>query len=74
MCRNRIQLMEGRMIGFKTGPGLLVHILIVTMVNALCLPLFYRWTGSILYAFFISVGVLAVYGAIASHILSGFKR
>ena len=62
------------MIGLRAGPALLVHILIVTMINALCFPLFYRWSGSILYAFFISVGALAVYGAIASQILRRSKR
>ena len=47
------------------GPRLLVHILIVTMVNAFFFPVFYRWSGSILYAFLISVVVLCVYGLIS---------
>ena len=52
------------MSGFFKGPTLLVHILIVTMANALVFPLFYQWTGSILYAFLVSVGALCVYGLV----------
>lgn len=46
------------------GPPLVVHILIATMVNAFFFPLIFDWTGSILYAFLVSVAVLAVYGLI----------
>jgi small neutral amino acid transporter SnatA (MarC family) len=53
---------KGTMTGFFKGPSLLVHILIAAMVNALAFPLFYRWAGSILYAFLISVCVLCMYG------------
>ena len=53
------------MTGWSKGPSLLVHILIAAMLNALCFPIFYHWTGAILYAFLISVGVLCVYGMIA---------
>ena len=52
------------MTGFYAGPRLLVHILIIAMVNALFFPFFYRWSGSILYAFLISVGVLCAYGLV----------
>ncbi len=52
------------MTGFFKGPPLLVHILVATMANALVFPLFYHWTGSILYAFLISVCVLCVYGLV----------
>lgn len=52
------------MTGFSTGPRLLVHLLIITMANALVFPIFYRWSGSILYAFLISVGALCAYGLI----------
>ena len=50
---------------FHAGPRLLVHILVITMVNALFFPILYQWIGSILYAFLISVGILCVYGVIA---------
>jgi hypothetical protein len=46
------------------GPPLVVHILIATMLNALCFPLIYRWTGAILYAFLVSVCLLGIYGLI----------
>ena len=59
------------MTGFFKGPPLLVHILIATMVNAMAFRLFYQWTGSILYAFLISVGVLCVYGLVVGWL---FKR
>jgi hypothetical protein len=52
------------MTGLFKGPPLLVHILIAAMANALVFPLFYQWTGSILYAFLISVGVLCGYGLV----------
>lgn len=44
------------------GPPLVVHIMIAAMVNAFFLPLIVDWTGSILYAFLVSVALLAVYG------------
>lgn len=44
------------------GPPLVVHILIATMVDACLFPLFLDWTGSILYAFLVSVAFLAIYG------------
>lgn len=44
------------------GPPLVVHILIATMVNALVFPFIYHWTGAILYAFLVSVGMLGIYG------------
>jgi len=59
------------MTGLFKGPPLLVHILIATMANALVFPLFYQWTGSILYAFLISVGVLCGYGLVVVWL---FKR
>lgn len=59
---------------FSAGPTLLVHVLIVTMVNALCFPFFYRWSGSILYAFFISVGFLCIYGVIACRLSTSRRR
>ena len=46
------------------GPPLVVHILIAAMVNALFFPLIYHWTGAILYAFLVSVGLLGIYGLI----------
>jgi hypothetical protein len=61
------------MTGFSAGPRLLVHILIIAMVNALCFPFFYRWSGSILYAFLISVGVLCAYGLVARRLLGRRK-
>ena len=62
------------MVNLPAGPPLLVHIMIVCMVNALCFPMFYRWSGSILYAFLISVGVLSVYGVIANRLFRNRKR
>ena len=50
---------------FFSGPSLLVHILIIAMVNALFFPLLYHWSGSILYAFLISVVILSLYGLAA---------
>jgi hypothetical protein len=61
------------MTGWSKGPSLLVHILIATMLNALFFPIFYQWTGALLYAFFFSVGVLCVYGMIAL-LLFGRRR
>ena len=53
------------MNGFYAGPRLLVHILLITMVNALFFPILCQWLGSILYAFLVSVGILCIYGAIS---------
>ena len=53
------------MSGFFAGPSFLVHILILAAANAIALPLLYRWSGSILYAFLISVGGLCLYGLLA---------
>jgi len=39
-----------------------VHILIIAMVNAFFFPIIAHWSGSILYAFLISVGILCIYG------------
>lgn len=50
---------------FLSGPALLVHILIIAMVNALLFPILYHWSGSILYAFLISVVILSLYGLAA---------
>jgi hypothetical protein len=50
---------------FFSGPALLVHILIIAMVNALLFPFLYHWSGSILYAFLISVVILSLYGLVA---------
>ena len=50
---------------FFSGPALLVHILIIAMVNALFFPILYHWSGSILYAFLISVVILSLYGLVA---------
>jgi hypothetical protein len=50
------------MANLLKGPPLVVHILIATMVNAFFFPLIYDWTGSILYAFLVSVAFLSVYG------------
>jgi hypothetical protein len=49
---------------FLPGPPLVVHILVATMLNALFFPFIYRWTGAILYAFLVSVGLLGIYGLI----------
>jgi hypothetical protein len=35
------------------------------MVNAFFFPIIYNWSGSILYAFLISVGILCLYGMAA---------
>jgi len=61
------------MTGFSTGPPFLVHILILAAANSIVFPLFYQWSGSILYAFLISVGVLCLYGFLAFW-LFGRKR
>jgi hypothetical protein len=53
------------MTGFFSGPPLLVHILIMAMVNAFFFPILTNWSGSLLYAFMISVGILSIYGLIA---------
>ena len=50
------------MTTYLKGPPLVVHIMIATMVDAFFFPLIYDWTGSILYAFLVSVAFLAVYG------------
>ena len=52
------------MNGHFKGPSLLVHILIVAMINGFFFPLFYEASGSLLYAFLTSVGVLGIYGLI----------
>ncbi|GAB6907481.1 hypothetical protein DESC_350042 [Desulfosarcina cetonica] len=49
---------------WSKGPMLMVHIVIVTMVNAFFFPLIMKWTGSILYGFLVSVGLLAAYGGV----------
>jgi hypothetical protein len=59
------------MARISTGPTLLIHILILTMIDAILLPVFYQWSGSILYTFLISVGVLCLYGLL---VLSLFGR
>jgi hypothetical protein len=59
---------------FFSGPSMLVHILIVAMVNAFFFPIFVRWSGSILYAFLISVGILCIYGLIAIWLFGRRKR
>ena len=64
---------ESFMTGFPAGPRLLVHILIITMVNALFFPFFYGWSGSILYAFLISVGGVCAYGLIVMRLLKRRK-
>lgn len=58
---------------FFSGPPLLVHILIIAMVNAFFFPIITHWSGSILYTFLISVGILCIYGLIAIW-LFGRKR
>lgn len=62
------------MTGFFSGPPLLVHILIITMVNAFFFPLIAHWSGSIIYAFLISVGILCIYGLIAIWLFGRGKR
>lgn len=62
------------MTGFLTGPAFVVHILIITAVNAILFPLIYGWSGSILYAFLISVGGLCLYGLLAYWILWRKRR
>ncbi|BBO67399.1 hypothetical protein DSCA_13290 [Desulfosarcina alkanivorans] len=62
------------MTGFFSGPPLLLHILIVAMVNAFFFPIIYNWSGSILYAFLISVGILCLYGLIAIWLFGKRKR
>ena len=61
------------MTAFFSGPPLLVHILIIAMVNAFFFPIITHWSGSILYTFLISVGILCIYGLIAIW-LFGRKR
>jgi len=53
------------MMAFFSGPPLLVHILIIAMVNAFFFPIITDWSGSLLYAFLISVGILCLYGLMA---------
>jgi hypothetical protein len=53
------------MTGFFRGPPLLVHIVIIAVVNGFFFPFLYQWTGSILYAFLVSVALLCVYGVAA---------
>lgn len=61
------------MTGFFSGPPLVIHILILAMVNAFFFPFLYTWSGSILYAFLLSVGILCFYGLIAIWIVRGKK-
>jgi hypothetical protein len=65
---------ERYMTGFFSGPSLLVHILIIAMVNAFFFPLFATWSGSILYAFLISVATLCIYGLLAIWLHGRRKR
>jgi hypothetical protein len=58
------------MTGFFSGPSLIVHVLIVAMINAFLLPTFYKWSGSILFAFFISIMMISIYGLIVVWLLS----
>jgi len=62
------------MTGFFSGPPLLVHILIIAMVNAFFFPIIAHWSGSLLYAFLISVGILCIYGLIAIWLFGRSKR
>lgn len=62
------------MTGFFSGPPLLLHILIIAMVNAFFFPILYNWSGSILYAFLISVGILCLYGCVAIWVFGRKKR
>ena len=62
------------MTGFFAGPPFLVHILILAMVNAILFPLIYDWSGSILYAFLISVGGLCLYGLLGFLIFRRQKK
>ncbi|WP_372681088.1 hypothetical protein [Desulfosarcina sp.] len=57
-----------------SGPSLLVHILIIAMVNAFFFPIMAHWSGSILYAFLISVGILCIYGLMAIWLFGGRRR
>ena len=66
-------IQEQSMSTFFSGPPLLVHILIIAMVNAFFFPIITHWSGSILYTFLISVGILCIYGLIAIW-LFGRKR
>lgn len=61
------------MAGFFSGPPLLIHLLIIAMVNAFFFPIIYNWSGSILYAFLISVGILCFYGVVAIWLLGRKK-
>lgn len=61
------------MTAFSSGPPLLVHILAVTMVNAFFFPMIFNWTGSILYAFLTSVGILSLYGMLVL-LIAGKRR
>ena len=65
---------EQSMMAFFSGPPLLVHILIIAMVNAFFFPIIAHWSGSILYAFLISVGILCIYGLIAIWLFGRRKR
>lgn len=56
---------EQSMMAFFSGPPLLVHILIIAMVNAFFFPIITDWSGSLLYAFLVSVGILCLYGLMA---------
>ena len=62
------------MTGLFKGPSLLVHILVVTMINGFFFPLFCDWSGSLLYAFLISVCVLGVYGLIVMVLFRAVKK
>ena len=56
---------EQSMPAYFSGPPLLVHLVIIAMVNGFFFPIIYNWSGSLLYAFLISVGILCVYGLAA---------
>ena len=65
---------EQPMTAFFSGPPLLVHILVIAMVSAFFFPIITNWSGSLLYAFLISVGILCVYGLIAIWLFGGRRR
>lgn len=62
------------MTAFFSGPPLLVHLVIVAMINGFFFPIIYNWSGSLLYAFLISVGILCIYGLAAIWLFGKRKR
>ena len=67
-------IQDQSMTDFFSGPPLLVHLLIIAMVNAFFFPIIAHWSGSILYAFLISVGILCIYGLMAIWLFGRRKR